>query len=100
MLTKPEPESKLREFYRKVRPADVGWKPIASKEAVPSRQSLAWSAVDWVAGCGMIYLALFGTGKIIFGSLLAGLLMLAAAGACAGFIFWDLSRRGWETLSE
>src|SRR5205807_3642171 len=43
LLTPPEPESKLREFYRKVRPSALGWRPIAAKENVPSRQSLAWS---------------------------------------------------------
>ena len=100
MLTPPEPDAKLREFYLKVRPAALGWKPIAEKEHLLSRQSLAWSAADWVAGCGMIYLALFGTGKIIFGNAGLGLLMLVGAAACAGFIFWDLSRRGWETLSN
>ena len=100
MLTAPEPEAKLREFYRKVRPSDLGWHPIAALENVPSRQSLAWSAADWVAGCAMIYLALFGTGKIIFGNYLEGFLMLLAGGVCAWFIFWDLGRRGWETLSQ
>ena len=48
----------------------------------------------------MIYLALFGTGKIIFGNPLQGVFMLVAAAVCAAFIFWDLGRRGWETLSE
>jgi len=100
LLTPPEPEAKLREFYRKVRPAAFGWRRVAEQESGGSRQSLGWSAVDWVAGCAMIYLALFGTGNLIFGEYLKGLLMLAAAGLCTWFIFWDLGRRGWETLKE
>jgi SSS family solute:Na+ symporter len=99
LLTPPEPEAKLREFYRKVRPAALGWRHIAAQEPGGSRQSLGWSAVDWMAGCAMIYMALFGTGYIIFGDYLKGVLMLAAAGACAWFIFWDLGRRGWESLT-
>ena len=67
-----------------------------SSTRVPSRQSLAWSAVDWVAGCSMIYLALFGTGKIIFGSPLEGLLMLVAGSAWAlgGLALRAGARRG------
>ena len=99
LLTAAEPEEKLREFYRKVRPSALGWGPVAIKEGGGSRQSLGWSALDWLAGCAMIYLTLFGIGRIIFGDFLIGLAMLAAAGLCAWFIFWDLERRGWETLA-
>jgi SSS family solute:Na+ symporter len=96
--TRPEPEWKLREFYAKVQPAAAGWRSIAATQAVASRQSLAWSAADWVAGCAMIYGALFGVGKLLFGSYALGLGLLAMAAAAARFIFWDLERRGWESL--
>jgi len=99
-LTPPEPEAKLRAFYERVRPAELGWGPIARKEDAPSRQSLGWSAADWLAGCAMIYCTLFGIGKIIFGQTLLGIALLACAALAAGFIFWDLERRGWETLSS
>jgi Na+/proline symporter len=101
-LTPPEPEEKLRQFYQRVRPAAYGWKRIAlgQESAEGPRQSLAWSALDWAAGCTLIYCALFGIGKIIFGAWMSGLWMLLAAAACAAFIFWDLDRRGWETLSR
>ncbi len=36
-------------------------------------------ASDWMAGCAMIYLALFGTGKILFGETRLGLGLLALA---------------------
>jgi len=101
-LTRPEPQEKLRQFYLRVRPASYGWKPIAGAEGPGEgpRQSLGWSALDWIAGCALIYLSLFGIGKIIFGSPLTGVAMLVAAILCAAFIFWDLERRGWETLSS
>ena len=48
----------------------------------------------------MIYTALFGVGKIIFGDLALGFgLMVVAAGAGA-FIYQDLQRRGWKTVLE
>jgi solute:Na+ symporter, SSS family len=50
-------------------------------------------------GCVMVYGTLFGIGKLIFGSWFSGLLLLAAAAISGYLIFWDLSRRGWQTLS-
>ena len=99
LLTKPEPEAKLREFYRKVQPASIGWRRIADLEGVESTQSLGWSALDWMAGCGMIYCTLFGIGRIIFGQIGAGIVLLMGAALCVAFIFWDLNRRGFESLT-
>ena len=99
-LTPPEPEEKLREFYRRVRPAALGWGPIAKLEPGGSSQSLLWSAADWVAGCGLVYSALFGIGKLIFGQVFAGATLLVVGAGCAGFIFWDLERRDWESLRQ
>jgi hypothetical protein len=61
---------------------------------------LRWATADWIAGCGLIYFSLFGVGHLIFGPASLGLLYLLAAAACAGFLYWDLNRRGWETLSQ
>lgn len=99
LLTPPEPEAKLREFYRKVRPSTFGWGHIAALEGEDSNQSLTWSAIDWVAGCAMIYFALFGIGNLVFGRWLQGGAMLVGAVGMLRFLFWDLNRRGWETLN-
>jgi SSS family solute:Na+ symporter len=98
-LTPPEPVAKLREFYERVRPAASGWRRIAGPVTAAAEQSLLWSAADWIAGCAMIYGSLFGIGYLIFGQVGHGFALLALAAACAGFIFWDLKRRGWEALS-
>ena len=98
LLTPPEPEQTLRAFYRKVRPAEQGWARIARLEKLRSPQNLKWSLCDWAAGCAMIYLALFGLGKIIFGHGMTGFLMLAGAAALLRFLFWDLKRHDWEAL--
>jgi Na+/proline symporter len=98
LLTPPEPREKLRAFYEKVQPSSLGWGPIAREEDVPSRQSLAWSAADWVAGCALIYCSLFGVGDLLLGRPAQGVGLLAAAAVALWFLFWDLNRRGWETL--
>jgi solute:Na+ symporter, SSS family len=98
--TPPEPISKLQSFYKLVQPASVGWKPIEQALGVRSRQSLLWATADWIAGCALIYFTLFGVGRLIFGPVFTGLVYLLVAVACGAFIFWDLNRRGWETLSH
>ena len=46
----------------------------------------------------MVYMALFGVGNLLLGSKRWGYLSVVAA--VAGYaIYWDFSRRGWETLS-
>jgi hypothetical protein len=62
-------------------------------------RDLGSNAFDWVMGCVMVYGTLFGIGKIVFGAWVAGLVLLACAALSGYLIFWDLSRRGWQTLS-
>src|SRR5215813_2359392 len=99
-LTPAESEQKLLAFYRRAHPTVHGWQKIAAlaAEVAPIRD-LSSNALNWVADCLMIYCALFGIGKLVFGEWLVGVLLLLAAAAAGWFIFWDLSRRGWQTLS-
>jgi hypothetical protein len=96
--TAPESEDTLRTFYLKVQPSSIGWKPIAKRAGLQSTQSLSWSLVDWVLGCAMLYCALFGLGHIIFHRYAIGIALLFVSAACLLAIFWDLNRRGWESL--
>ena len=91
---------KLLAFYRKVRPGGF-WGPVAAQapEVPPSRDT-AWNLVDWACGCVMIYGALFGVGKIILKEAALGSLFLAIAVVAGGFIYWDLSRRGWSSVMD
>src|SRR6266700_407869 len=65
-LTRPERDETLVAFYRRTRPACAGWGPIAARapDVQPSGDGLA-NLVDWVAGCVLIYAALFGVGKLL-----------------------------------
>ena len=100
LLTKPEPEPVLREFYRRVRPG-FGWGPIARLEpSVRPAHDTASNLLCWGAGCVFIYGALFGVGKLLFGHTLLGLGILAVAAAAGAVIYRDLSRRGWASAIE
>jgi solute:Na+ symporter, SSS family len=100
-LTKPEPEWKLVEFYRHARPGVAGWKPMARIAPEVRVASDGWyNLMDWLLGCLMVYMALFGFGKIIFGRLGTGVAFLVIAALAGYLIYRDLSQRGWETLSH
>lgn len=99
-LTKPEPDAKLVDFYRRVRPGKFGWGRVAALAPdVPVTQQGWYNLLDWILGCLMIYMALFGIGKIVLGSVSLGLVFLLISGASGFAIYWDMSRRGWDKLS-
>ena len=100
LLTPPEPEKRLEEFYRKVRPDVRGWKPVAKlvPDVVPTRD-LGRNLLSWFLGCTMVYLALFGVGRFVLGNHLHGLVLLAFSAACALGLRANLSRGfGAETV--
>ncbi len=100
-LTPPEDEQTLLAFYRRVRPNPALWGPVAGKAAdIPMRHDGWNNLLDWFAGCVMIYLALFGTGKIIFGQIQTGVLFLMTAAVAGWVVYWDLNRRGWKVFEE
>ena len=100
LATRPVSEEKLLRFYRRVRPTIHGWKHIAelASEIQPVRD-LGANTLDWIMGCTMVYCSLFSIGELILQAWLAGFLLMAGAALSGYFIFWSLSRRGWETLS-
>ncbi len=84
LATQPESDEVLLAFYKKVRPDVRGWAPIAAKAgAVPATRDLGVNLTLWVLGCGMVYGALFGVGKILLGRPLLGLMLSVVAVACA-----------------
>jgi hypothetical protein len=100
-LTQPEPTAKLESFYRKVRPSQFGWGPIAKLAPdVPITNDFGWNLLDWLCGCVLIYGTLFGTGKIILKETELGLIFLGSAAVAGAVIYWDLNRRGWSTIAE
>jgi len=99
-LTKPEPDSKLLEFYRRVRPGVFGWSRISTfAPEIPATHEGWYNLMDWLLGCLMVYMALFGIGKVILGSTGIGVLFLAISAVSGYAIYWDFSRRGWEKLT-
>jgi len=101
-VTQPEPQEMLLKFYRSVRPHVSGWQPVArlAPEVIPTRD-LGRNLVSWALGCAMVYLALFGLGRVLLGPFWLGLALLTASAICAGLLYSNISRTGWsEEQSE
>lgn len=97
--TRPEPAAHLLSFYRRVRPAALGWGPIAQQApdvlAVPS----GWYNLRaWVLGCALVYFSLFATGKLLLGFWMSGLGLLAGAVVSGTLLYLHFARRGWESF--
>jgi hypothetical protein len=92
-LTPPVEQKTLLQFYRKVHPGGIGWKPISRQlPEVQSDTGFGRLLVSWLCGVVVIYGVLFGIGKILFGSYGAGLLFFAAAGGAVLVIYQNLKK--------
>jgi solute:Na+ symporter, SSS family len=100
-LTKPEPSSILLPFYRKVRPSAQLWKPIADQapDIIQRKDGLS-NLRNWGLGCVMIYLALFGIGKILFGEYLTAAIFLCVSIAAFTMMYRSLQKKGWDVLGK
>jgi solute:Na+ symporter, SSS family len=101
-ITSSESDEVLDSFFKRARPGGPGWAPVKSRvgDSVKVTDDLLFSLLDWVAGCALIYAILFGTGKIIFQEYLLGFGLIGAGLFAGAFIYWDLNRRGWKSVSE
>jgi len=77
-----------------VRPDALGWRRIAqlAPEMTPTRD-LGANLLAWVLGCAMVYAALFGIGKLCFGQIASGMVLMALASVCAALLYRDISLR-------
>ena len=67
----------------------------------PPTRDLGRNLVDWVLGCAMVYLALFGLGRLLMGPAWKGTVLLLGSGICAAALYADISRRwGVETAEK
>jgi solute:Na+ symporter, SSS family len=96
MLTQPESNDVLVRFYRKVRPDVRGWKPVAAMATeIQPQRDLGRNLMAWILGCAMVYLALFGMGKLLFKEPGIGAVLLVGSAVCAVLLYLDQTARGW-----
>jgi hypothetical protein len=88
LLTKPEPDQVLLRFYRHVRPDVRGWKRVAAQASdIVGHRDIGSNLSAWALGCAMVYMCLFGTGKILLHQPAMGILLLAGSAICAVLLY-------------
>jgi Na+/proline symporter len=99
--TAPEPMEKLAAFYKHVRPAGPGWRPVARVTGLPEvRGEIAPNILNWILGIALVYSTLFGIGEIIFGAWGRAALFILIAAVSAAVLIWNLNRTRWAGLAE
>jgi Na+/proline symporter len=98
-VTPPTDRQVLVEFYRKVRPVGPGWKPIRDIAGVdpkdrPSGDSIPLGLLGWVAGCSMIWSALFAVGNVLYGRHGYALVLSATCLVSTAAVIWVM-RQQW-----
>jgi len=100
-LTQPVNQETLDRFYKKVHPGGIGWRTIARRlPEVKSDSGFGGLFLDWCCGVVLVYASLFAVGKLIFAEYLSGLLYLIIGIVAAIVIYFDLSKRGFESVTE
>jgi Na+/proline symporter len=93
LATRPEPRETLEAFYRKVRPAGPGWRPIAEATGLaPPKGEIGRNTAHWLLGIALVYAIMFGTGATIFGQP-GRALAWGALAAVSGLLLWAGMRR-------
>jgi hypothetical protein len=86
LLTAPTDRARLVEFFRKVRPGGA-WGTIPAEAGVTA-DGLSWRGITgWLLSVGFIYTLTFGIGKLLFGPVWLGWVLLAAS-AVFGLLTW------------
>jgi solute:Na+ symporter, SSS family len=91
----------LIEFYRKVRPAGPGWGPIraasglSAAEATVRSDNIPLALLGWVAGCTVIWSALFTIGNFLYGRLGYALALLVVF-LISGGVLLSVIRTLWS----
>jgi solute:Na+ symporter, SSS family len=85
LFTAPEEEARLDEFVRRVRPGGPGWQRQRESTGVEPSRRLAHDVGRAVAGLGVLFGAMFGTGALLLQRplLAGGMVGLMAVGALA-----------------
>lgn len=101
LVTPAEPMSHLVRFYLRVKPGGVGWRTVARHTSAEHEMpSLTRRLPDWLAGCALVYSALFATGALLFGSVSSALGWSLVAFGASLWVARALRRYDWEDPSR
>ena len=101
MITKPESDEVLRNFYQRIKPHSLGWNAWIRKSSLPVEKvpegpgsSVGTEISAMLTGCLMVYGYLFGIGYWIYGDYVSMLVSFGIA-ILASWTLWKM----WPRLS-
>ncbi|MFI5145316.1 MAG: sodium:solute symporter family protein [Ignavibacteria bacterium] len=96
-ITKPTNEERLLDFYSRVHPGGFGWKKIEAKlPNVKPDKGYGYLFLDWACGIILVYMFLFGIGKIILADYLTGFIYILIGLTAGAIIVKNYKKLGWE----
>ncbi len=102
-MTKPDDDSKLFDFYKRIQPGGPGWKKVLAKAAAEN-QDIVTDKGKWmipqgilamVLGCILVYSVLFTTGNFIYGNISQAFMLLGVV-IVSGFLLY----RTWKRIGK
>lgn len=86
----------LINFYKKVRPFGPGWKQVridaGIAESHATGENVTLSLLGWVAGCSMVWSALFTVGNFLYGRHTYAVILLAVFVVSSSAVVWVINR--------
>ena len=96
LLTPPARADTLQRFHDRIRPLGAGWRQVVDVgEGSADAESVTPAFLAWFLGCVLVYAALFGTGYLLYGEWVAGLLALGMSAGAGVWLFRLLPRISW-----
>jgi len=94
-MTQPTEHHTLLSFYKLIRPASAGWKPVINQAisdnnldtAQVNPGKLPLQILAMLIGCMTVYAFLFGTGYLIYGNTMSAIISITVAVVGTGILF-------------
>ncbi len=97
-VTSPVQNEKLISFYRIVHPGGIGWKKFSvAYPDIKSDKGYYKLFIDWIAGIVLVYMFLFGIGKLIFGYYGIALVYFVIGLVCGIIIYFNFNNKSNNT---
>jgi len=96
-LTPSTDRATLVNFYKKVRPFGPGWAKVReeagfSAQEATKGQNITLSLIGWVAGCSMVWSALFTVGNFLYGRMGYAIILGIVFVVSGAIVIWVINR--------
>ncbi len=96
-ITPSTDRATLVNFYKKVRPFGPGWGRVREEAGISAQdaargQNITLSLIGWVAGCSMVWAALFTVGNYLYGRMGYAIILAIVFVVSGSIVIWVINR--------